>query len=323
MRVVVYNNLNEWIKITENFGHQSILNNIDFINITCNTFNVDPFVSIVFQNEVPILGSVLYEKGNRIIQPNEYFYTSIWINSKSELIVQECVLFWLTFLTKKFKKVEFSLPPNFKDIRPFYWCGFKADVYFTYLNSIDNALNFKSNIQNKINKSKNHGIYLNVDTLANDEIIQYHYNSFINLGYSKEYSNEIACFADRLIKKGLGYAIYAKYSDATKIVASSIMILDEYKHSAINFLVSSNKTSYQTGVHSALYAENFFYLKSKEIKSIDLCGANTKGIGNFKGNFKGELTPFYRVKFNYWRWQAVLGKRKFDKLVSMLRKKLR
>lgn len=323
MRLAIYYNLDEWIVITESLNQQSILNNPDFIEITCNTFNVTPLASIVFNGEIPILGSVLYKRENQIVQPNEYFYTSIWLNSKSNSIVQEGLQLWIAYLIKKFKKVEFNLPPGFKDIRPFYWNGFKADVYYTYINRLDEQISFKSTIRNKINKSKKNGLEVRVNSLANEEITLYHYKSFVNLGYSKVYSKKIADFANRLIKKGLGYSINAKFSDNTEIVASSIVIVDNYSHSAINFLVTSNKALYQTGIHSAIYVENYYYLKSHGYLSVDLCGANTKGIGNFKGQFNGELTPFYRVKFNSLRWKVVLTKRRFDSFIKTLRKKIK
>jgi hypothetical protein len=323
MKVVVYDDLNEWNTITKSLNKQSILNNPDFIEITCNVFIVAPLASIVFNDEIPILGSVLYKRKNQIVQPNEYFYTSIWLNSKSDSIIQECLLLWISHLTKKFKRVEFNLPPELIDIRPFYWSGFKAYTYYTYINFLDKKISFKSATQNKINKSKRYGIRLKIDNSPNEEIIKYHYNSFINLGYSKDFSDKIACFADKLIKKGLGCSINAKYSDNTEIIASSILILDSYSNSGINFLVSSNKTSYRTGVHSAIYAESFYFLKSKGYKSFDLCIANTKGIGNFKRQFNGQLTPYYKVKFNYWRWQAILTKRKFEKFTALIRKRMK
>ncbi|QEK51642.1 hypothetical protein FYC62_08200 [Pedobacter aquae] len=323
MKVVIYDDLDEWCAITQSLGRQSVLNSSKFIKINCETFNLKPFLSIIFNDKVPILGSILYQKANQIIQPNEYFYTAIWLNSKSDLIIQEGILYWISLLTQKFNRIEFNLPPNIKDIRAFYWSGFKADVYYTYISDLSQDLNFNSKVNNIINKSKKYDIKFEANNSISEEILQYHYKSFISLGYSSIYSEKMVEFIAKLFDVNFCYSMNAKYTVNDELICSSIILLDDSSLIANNFLVTSNKTSYHTGVHSAIYAENYYYLKSHGYLSFDLCGANTKGISNFKRQFKGELTPFYRVKFNSWRWKAVLTKRKFDSFVKTLRKKMK
>ena len=124
-------------------------------------------------------------------------------------------------------------------------------------------------------------------------------------------------FCLKLLKKGFLKTLSARLND--DLLASSFTLVDQYQKKSFNLLVTSQKSHYFTGVHPGLYIKNFEFLYTSDIEEIDLFGATTKGIGNFKSNFNGELRPYYHVRYNYMRWGLVRLVKKVRSTVMMLK----
>ncbi|HTN22112.1 MAG TPA: hypothetical protein VL125_16665 [Pelobium sp.] len=319
--MVIVANLDDWFRITKNVGKTSITSDPAFIEVISNVFNVRPFIVVVYKYEEPLLGCVLYKKGNSITHPLSNIYTSIWLNSSSDLLIQETMLFWLTELIKYFKRIEFNLPPEIADIRVFYHVGFKAYTYYTYINNLENAITIKPKIENLIKRAENQEIEFNWNDKSID-LIKQQTDSFKSLGYKKNYTHKIELVIKKLLELGMLIPVSAREKNTRDLLASSYILSDYYNKTALNLFLTSDKKNYNTGVHSAIYFRNLQFLKSEGYRFFDLCGATTLGIGNFKANFRGDLTPFYIVKFSRLRWNAILITRNFKKFMMSLKNRL-
>ena len=291
----------EWFKIANELGKATVNCHPDFVEIISNVFEVIPYCAIIYANEIPILGILAYSKKKSIVHPSTYFYTAVWSNSNSTLKLQEAFITYISSLKQKFKFMEFLLPPHVTDVRPFIYTGFKPYVNYTYVN---NLIETKINSDEKIlkNKSDRIGVIYKWED-DNIDVLQQHLRSFSQLGYSRSFVRKMELLCSKLLEKNFLKALSARLND--NLLASSFTLIDNYQKKSYNLLVTSLKTHYSTRVHSGLYIKIFEYLRSLGIREIDLFGATTKGIGNFKSNFGSELKPFYYVKYNFLRWQIV------------------
>lgn len=291
----------EWFKIANELGKATVNCDPDFIEIISNVFAVEPYCAIIYAQEIPILGILAYYKKKSIVHPSTYFYTAVWSNSNSSLKLQEAFISYISFLKLRFRFMEFLLPPDITDVRPFIYTGFKPSVKYTYIN---NLLETKINSDEKSLKNKSDRIGVTYKWEDNNiDVLQQHLRSFSQLGYSRSFVKKMELLCSKLLEKNFLKALSARLND--NLLASSFTLIDNYQSKSFNLLVTSLKTHYNIGVHAGLYIKNFENLRNLGIKEIDLFGATTKGIGNFKSNFGGELKPYYYVKYNFLRWQIV------------------
>nr|WP_294895792.1 hypothetical protein [uncultured Pedobacter sp.] len=272
-----------------------------FVKIIAGTFNVEPICLVAFNKDKPILGMVLYAKGKSIVHPSIYIYTAIWQTSNSVIRIENAFLSILNKLQADFKYISLLLPPKVTDIRPFIYCGFKSDVKYTYINNL-NDINPSSEVKSRINKANKLGVNFNFDE-DSEEILNHIISSFLKLGYKRSYIKTLENFIYKLMASGYLVSISARLNN--ELLASGYVLLDKANQNAMNLFITSNKSHYQTGVHSSLYVHNLSALKGKGFLTNDLFGASTKGIGDFKSSFNGELTPFYHVRYSYLRWRIV------------------
>ncbi|KHJ39628.1 hypothetical protein PBAC_01390 [Pedobacter glucosidilyticus] len=290
-----------WFETALSLGKASVNGHPDFVNVISKVFKVNAVHFIVYKKGTPILGFISYKKGKSLIHPTNYIYTALWHTSSSALVVQEAFLDLICYIKTKYRFMEFSLPPEVVDIRPFIYTGFKADVKYTYINDLNNL-----KLSSDIKSMRNRGEHLGIEFKWNDQsedILKQNIDSFFKVGYSNSYINNIHLLIRGLLSKGFLKGISARLDG--NLLASGFILVDKYQKNAMNLFITSNKTHYQTGVHSSLYLKNFYFLKDEGVLYNDLFGATTKGIGNFKSNFNGELKPYYYVRYNFLRWEVV------------------
>jgi hypothetical protein len=272
-----------------------------FINIICETFKLKPVCLIVYSNNKPLIGLVLYTKNKSIVHPTNYIYTAIWKTSNSSIAIENALIIAIKELQKKYRFINLLLPPNIIDIRPFIYCGFKSDVKYTYVNNLLD-IKLSSDVKSMRNRANKLGIQFDFNTDSN-EILNQNIASFFKLGYKKKYIKRLERFILNL--KNVGYLIPISARLNNILLASGYVLLDKENFNAMNLFITSDKENYQTGVHSSLYLYNLYWLKDNGFLTNDLFGATTKGIGNFKSNFNGDLTPYYHVRYNFIRWSLV------------------
>lgn len=286
-----------------------------FISVISETFSLKPICIIAFFKDKPVLGLVAYTKNKSIIHPSIYIYTCVWQTSNSNIKNQDAFSTVLKKLQDDYWFISLLLPPKISDIRPFIYCGFKSDVKYTYVNNLNN-LKLSSDVKSMRNRATSLNIEFNFNKNT-PEILKQNVSSFINFGFKQKDTNLIETFIRKLIGAGYLVAISASLND--ELLASGYVLLDKQNANAMNLFITSKKSNYQTGVHSYLYLQNFYALKDAGFLTNDLIGANTKGIGDFKSNFNGELTPFYHVRYFFLRWRVVNFIKKLKHVIRKIR----
>lgn len=299
--VVKYVTVNEGFRLATEHQVGDIYCEPKFVEIINESFNVKSLCIVAFDNEKPLLGLVLYSKGKSIVQPTTYIYTGIWKTSKSSILLENAFIAIIKKIQSDYRFISVLLPPKITDIRPFIYCGFKADVKYTYVNNLTNIV-LSSDVKSMRNRATNLGIDFQFGS-ATQEVLEQNIASFFNLGYKKRYINTLEKLIVGLTSEGYFRPISARLNG--ELLASGYVLLDKVNRHAMNLFITSNKSHYKTGVHSSLYLHNLYWLRDTGFLTNDLLGATTKGIGNFKSNFNGELTPYYHVRYNYLRWKVV------------------
>jgi len=285
----------EWIAITVGTDAYSIFIDPAFLEPVAAVFTNKLKYYIKFLKDVPVLGVACFTKGNKIIVPTHFIYSGIWWDIDSNTIkFRNTLIDLIAELKGKYRSIEFRLPPEITDIRPFQWEGFSHKANFTYTRKTSD-LNFEYNIRSRVKKSIAKGI---VPSLS---------DSFKNVWHHQSYDLKRFHFSDRLLQKlghlfeswlGSGFMYIYEADCEVDIVGSSCVLYDKKKSRAYNLLISSANSNYHTGVHAALYNYIFKHLQSEGIKEFDLYGADLRGVADFKSSFDAQLNVHYTVGYN-------------------------
>lgn len=311
--VIKYLTIEEAFNVATHYGVAYLNCEPKFVELVAETFDTEPICLVAYFKGKPMLGLVLYRRGKSIVHPTTYIYTGVWKTSTSSIAIENAFIAIIKKIQEDYRIINLLLPPKIIDIRPFIYCGFKSDVKYTYINNLTKIV-LSSDVKSMRNRAKNLGIDFKFGD-DSEEILHQNISSFFKLGYKKSYIKALEKFICKLKSAGYLSPISARLNG--ELLASGFVLLDNLNNNAMNLFITSNKSHYQTGVHSSLYLQNFYALKEKGFLTNDLFGASTKGIGNFKSNFNGELTPFYYVRYNYLRWMIV---RTLNKAKSLLKK---
>nr|WP_294895794.1 hypothetical protein [uncultured Pedobacter sp.] len=286
--------LENWNQISKQNGCSSVASCPKFIEIVRNSYRLRSLQYIIYDQDTPILGIVLYLKKNNVVHPSQYFYTTIWENSKSKLIIQNAYILLIEDLTSKFKNIRFRFSPEIIDIRPFLLKGFSSIVNYTYYKDLL-KLEFGSKLLARERKALALGMKFNWN--FNTKIVDQNIQGLKELGYKDDFVKPLEKMLRLLYENDFIMGVSADI-DGT-MVGSALVMIDKENDKAMNILITSEKRNYDTGLHTALYINIFNKLKENNIVINDLYGANVLGIGNFKANFGAELMPHYTLDFSY------------------------
>lgn len=302
----------DWNQLAAQADNASVFGQQDVVAVIADVFAVKPIYFIVVKKDRPIFGLLVYARGNKIIHPLTDIYTALWQYSLSPLGLQQAWLVLIKHLQRFFVRIDFILPISIQDIRPFIYQGFKADVKYTYINNFSHS--YANELQSLWRKANRMGVNFAKDDA--ETYIKHVIKGFDFLPFGKSDKLRLEKFIYGMHNIGKLNAVGA-FLDG-KLIASALSLIDKKEKVAYNLFVSSHKANYHTGVHTALYLENFNQLKQQGVCAIDLCGATAEGVGNFKAGFNGELNAYYHVRYNKWRWQAVKWLKLFKLAISKL-----
>lgn len=300
--------LENWCKISKENDYYSPTFHPKFIEIVKTSYKVKSLHYVIYHKEKPVLGTVIYLKNNNVIHPSQYFYTAIWENSNSKLIIQKACIVLIDYVISKFKNICFRFSPEITDIRPFVLKGFSPTVNYTYYKNLS-EINLNPKLLSRDRKALKMGIKFNWD--FNINIIEQNIQGLKDLGYKADFIRPLKKMMMFLYENNFLIGVSAEIDG--NMLGSALIMVDEENKIAMNLFITSERQNYDTGLHSALYINIFNRLKESGIIINDLYGANVLGIGNFKSNFDGELKPHYSLDYNYLKNKCKLILKKFLK----------
>jgi hypothetical protein len=199
------------------------------------------------------------------------------------------------FNSKSFDRITLVNSPNFMDVRPFTWAGWKPDIKYTYLLNLDNTL--WDRISSRCRQTIRKALKNSIDIKCSSDIDEFY--KLYELTYSSqnlptpESKNLIKEIFDKFSKKEQCKLWTAK-TDTGKLAAAAIFVWDSKR--AYGWVGASNPNLRENGAPSLLYWSIFEEL-SKKFGELDLCGANTPNIVKFKTSFNPELVSYYKIDY--------------------------
>lgn len=286
---------NEWNNIRANLSESSVFGNTEFLSAFSDSYKIRYELSCIFYKDDPIILLAYFVKGNNIVIPHHYYFQYLWLknqDSEESWILLEGFSFLIKQLQKKYVNIDFRLPIDIKDVRPFIWNDFSVIIKYTYVKSLLN-LGYHHNIK-RILKKQN----LNYSFKKNEDwplVWEHHNKDFeafgIRLRLRKKYLN----YFEKMLRLGI-IDTYNAYNNGV-FISSIITITDKPGKKAYFPLIGTVDGHYKDGLAVKLYDYTLSELKSSGIDEVDLYGANMKSIARFKSKFNPELVQFYEVRY--------------------------
>lgn len=188
----------------------------------------------------------------------------------------------------------YCFPPDIRDIRPFLWKGFKADVKYTYQIRLPHSLEQASpGIRNRIKKAVQEGYRCGL-THNMAEVHACLLETETRKGFSHRLSLEDLQLAQRLLGDD-GLRCYVCYSPSGEpVTASVILILDGRR--ALFWMAGSKTEHLSHGVVQLSQHAVFDDLAAVGLQDIDLVGANLQSVARSKSGWGGELVSYYQIR---------------------------
>lgn len=187
----------------------------------------------------------------------------------------------------------FSLPCEINDIRPFLWNGLKAAIKYTYHIKLPYSIeNASTDIRNRIKKGRAQGYF---SALTTDMLEVY--SCLLDTETRKGFCHHLNAGDLQLAQRIFGndcFRCYVTYSKEGEPISTNIMLV--YNKQAIWWIAGSKSDYLPHGVAPLSLFLALQDLGAKDIKKVDLVGANIPSIAKYKRHWGGELVPYYQVR---------------------------
>ena len=245
-------------------------------------------------NDVLNCAIVLFSKGNRVYLPENFTYTPVWFKPDiSERKQIEIFSALITQLKNQFYKITLKLNVDIKDVRAFKWDGFNVETRYTYIR--DRETKIHKTIETRLKKIPTNEFILNIEKPNLEDIL-------LNVEFLKEIG-----FRKSLRKKYIellklwndsGFLKSFRICDDKSIsLGCFIVLLDENSKKAYTLMINGANRNHEF-IHAMVYHEITKWLDQNDYKEVDFCGANYKGIAQFKSFFNPKLMSYHIVNYS-------------------------
>ena len=269
--------------------YHSIYFDPKYLNIVKHSFGYQIKYYVLLRGDNVLFAAALFSKNGKIVVPYGFTYNSIFFDRKiSDRAYLEIFEDLIRKLKIEHKKIWLRLPPEITDLRPFIWEGFNVANRYTYLRK--SAAELSPKVLKKVEEQRE---LLSLEVIgANEKDVDLNLEVCFKYGFSKKmYPNYQMLFTE-LSKKGYlkAFRIYKQ----GKLEVVRIAIIDDEASNLSTISMSVKNPS----VIPFLNCEMFNWCIDNRIETIDMVGANDKGVANFKSSFNANLTPYYLVDYN-------------------------
>jgi len=208
--------------------------------------------------------------------------------------IVECLL--QAFAQESFDVVRITNPPEFLDIRPLTWNGWRSGVRYAYYLDLDTfEENMSKDVRWTAKKAAKNGI--RIRRLENPDPSSYY--KLFSMTFKRQNLEPPATqeflekVLDALASEGAGEMWMAE-TPAGDIASAEIIAWDTKR--AYRWSAASDTRFRETGATSLLLCEVFRDLKRRGFKEINLMAANTPQLGKFVASFNPRLMSYYSVE---------------------------
>ena len=270
----------------------------EFVKAVASSFNLKAHHILYKKGDKTIISLIAYVKGNSIVLPLYFVYSTLWISKKiSDSTYSTHVTAFLGELKRRFKNMSLNLNPAISDVRPFIWSGFKIAPRFTYIKSLNTSSNYPTDVKSSIKKALDSGVEF-IKISYSEELLR---KNMLFLSkdklLSKDKVNNILKFFNYL--KSTGMIEFYVCSLRNNIIASGIVLVDDENKVAYTAFVNKVELNVfgNHSIHTFLYDGIFKSLSQRGYQIADLLGANVYSISKFKGKLQGDLFTYYNVDY--------------------------
>lgn len=202
------------------------------------------------------------------------------------------------------KKINFTLHPNYEDLRSFQWHNynnssgskFKIKLRYTGILNLTNLT--EQDLLNNMRSVRRREYKKNIETVSSDgkieDLIKLYKLTFgrQNLNFDKNFYINLYEYCNYALKNNFARInfIKNKYGD----IVSSVFFV--YDNKSAYYLIGASDPKQRKNYPSApAIIENILYFKKKQINFIDFVGINSPQRGDFKISFSPEIKPFFDV----------------------------
>jgi hypothetical protein len=297
-----------WDSFVASSPQGSIFQSSEWIKIFCAQFGYTSEILSVVNGQEIIGGVVLFQRqrlGVRaIMTPPMMPYNGILFappgsrkGQRESKDNHEITSALLPVLEEKGHFVSLMLSPSVIDIRPFQWRKWTVTSRYTYANSLKNPGEilemFSHSARRRVRKASEENITFEEihDSLP---VILLQEESYLRSGIKPPVRNELLQeLCTRLIPSNALRFFGARHPDGTLLSAQAVITSGT---SAYLWFFGRRSLANQENGSSFLMWKIFSTLAGGGISAIDLIGANTPSIAEFKSSFGGILTNYYDVQ---------------------------
>ncbi|TZF83637.1 hypothetical protein FW774_09170 [Pedobacter sp. BS3] len=278
-------------KTALNLEQHSIFFQPDYLNAVAEAFRVSVKYYIYTKKGKVLAALAVFKKGRNIVMPEQFTYTPFWVEEGlSEVKCNDILKEIITHLKRQYRKIALKLDVDIKDIRPFLWQGFVADIRYTYIKKTDEP------VHPSIYKNLNKATHYTLEThFPDDKSIDINVAFLSELFFFKIKAVSFIKLMQLLTIKGYLQAFNVFYEE--KHICSSLVLLDKKKNKSYTLL--SNKINREHAyAHTLLYQGRIDWMCNNDFTYMDLCGADMEGISRFKAFFNPKLENHFYVSYS-------------------------
>lgn len=309
---------NKWDEFIDNSRNGTIFSKIDYLK----AINANPALYYCYKNKELKAAVALIESqdGNNVILHDFIIYNGIIYctassnQNHSQVLSEEFKIqtFIAEELLKKYDRIEISLHPTIKDVRPFLWVNYGTNLpkysvevkYTSYVSIKDFAKADKLediSIYNKASVSRRQQVRYAIKKKYETKIVN-DYKSFVefyritmqrqDIIIDENNLGEMEYLISILIEKDMAN-IFVSYDEHCE---PGSMALFGWDSKRAYYIFGANDPAKRDG-HSgtSVMWDAFAYLSKKGVSEVDLEGINSPYRGWFKLSFGGDIINYYQV----------------------------
>lgn len=266
--------------------------NSDYLKPIADSFNCSIKYILEKSKDELNFAIVVFCRGNNIVIPENFSYNPFWLNPKlSEKKQIEILTSLIKRLKGNYKKMSIKFNTDIYDVRPFIWENFSLDVRYTHFKT-DN-FNYDRSVIKNLTKDVINKYVFKVEDL-DKQSLSINLESLSTLNFSTKKINRY-----RELLQAWALSGYLKAFNVYKgadLICSNLVLLDFNNSKAYTILLNKVDPEHKLA-HTYLYDQIIKWCKSNHIDDLDFCGANIKGISEFKSRFNTELKMYFIVSF--------------------------
>jgi len=309
VRVLTELEYNQWDQLVDKSEQGTIFHSSVWITTVAKNLHIDYIIIGVFNGSHLIGGCFFYIK--KVFHFFKIGYTAVpatpfggiitFIPDSSKVRISEqrehqiIRMLLVKIQSLNLSKITIINNPFLLDIRPFKLQGWREQINYTYVISLENDIlsSLSNKVRTNIRKAQKNGFIVKKE--YNPDIFWDLTNTMyakqnINIPFQKDYIFSLM----KMINQNHSGDMWIARTSTGSAVSALFVLYDTHMAQA---WVAANDPKFQnTGAISLIFFEAFVDLQKKGFHKINMMGANIPRLAKFYSSFNPRLVPYYSVE---------------------------